>query len=53
MTQEQIMSYIRKLKAQSKYTMYKGRRVKSFYVPGTEDFLNLKKARENLEILFK
>ena len=48
MTQFQLISYIHKIKAESPYMMYKGKKVKSFYVPNTPEFIALKKARDDL-----
>ena len=44
----QLVNYITKVKAESKLTMYKGRRVKSYLVPGTEDFQAILTARQDL-----
>ena len=44
----QLMHWIDKIKAQSKYTIHEGRRVKRYDVPGTEEYIELKKARQDL-----
>ena len=49
----QLVSYINKVKAESKLTLYKGRRVKSYLVPGSEDALKVLEARQNLFALME
>ena len=44
----QLMHWIDKIKAQSKYTIHEGRRVKRYDVPGTEEYIELKKAHQAL-----
>ena len=48
MTQLQLISYIGKIKAESKYMMHKGHRVKDYTVPGTENYLKIHKARDDI-----
>ncbi len=48
MTTFQLISYINKIKAQSKFMIKDGRRIKSYDVPGTEDFKKIFDAREEL-----
>jgi hypothetical protein len=47
-TELQLFSYMKKIMATSKYTIYGGRRVKMYQVPGTENFI--KHHRASLEL---
>jgi hypothetical protein len=53
MTEFQIMSYIKKIEAESKYKIHKGRRIKDYHISGTDNFIKMKKAREDLFELIK
>ena len=50
-TKFQLIHYIDKIKASSKYTLYEGRRIKRYDVPGTPEYAEMKKARHDLGVL--